>query len=55
LLSLKEETDADGNKLTNIEIKALLLVSYFSQIHVHTSPFLKLIKIGKMTLSLAFF
>jgi flavonoid 3'-monooxygenase len=28
LLSLKDETDDDGNKLTDIEIKALLLVCY---------------------------
>jgi len=36
LLSLKEETDVDGNKLTNIEIKALLLVSYLLSITPNT-------------------
>jgi flavonoid 3'-monooxygenase len=28
LLSLKEETDEDGNQLTDIEIKGLLMVCY---------------------------
>jgi len=38
LLSLKEETDEDGNKLTDIEIKGLLMVCYLL--------FGKLVKIG---------
>ncbi|RHN66060.1 putative flavonoid 3'-monooxygenase [Medicago truncatula] len=33
LLLLKEETDDDGNKLTYIEIKALLLISYLLLMH----------------------